>query len=301
MTLHTKYRPSELSGIAGQDHIKSSLAAVLNDDSARSFLFEGPSGCGKTTLARICAKEKNCTDIMEVDAASNTGVDDMRAISERASYRVLDGGNRAFIIDECHRLSKQAWESLLKHIEEPPPGTYWLFCTTEGGRVMPTIRTRCAAYTLKSVPYRALMALVTSVVEAESMELSGDIVDVAVSEARGSPRQALVNLALIRNSESVADAKEALNRAPASLSAIDVARMLTKEWTLGAAVKALDSIGDESPESVRMTIFHYHLKVALGGNLRSLIVLDEFEKPADERHKMGDILLRLARIKKRMA
>jgi DNA polymerase III gamma/tau subunit len=297
--LHTKYRPTTLDEVIGQEHIKSGLSAILAEGKHQAFLFEGPSGTGKTTLARICARQLGCTDTIEVDAASNTGVEDMRKVAEGQNYRSLDGGNKAFIVDECHRLSKQAWESLLKAIEEPPEGVFWFFCTTEGNKVMATIRTRCVTYTLKEVPYRALLGLLDRVAKAEGLDLPENVIDVAASEAGGSPRQALVNLTMVKHARTVSEAKAALNRAPGSKEAIDLARMLAKPWQFADAVKLLAALGDETAESVRMTVFHYHLNVVLGGNLSSLIILDEFEKPADDRNKMGDILLRLARIKKR--
>lgn len=298
-SLHTKYRPASLDEVVGQAHVKDGLAAILAEGKQQAFLFEGPSGTGKTTLARICVSQLGCSEVIEVDAASNTGVDDMRKVSDRANFMSMDGGNKAFIVDECHRLSKQAWGSLLKSIEEPPASVYWFFCTTEGNKVLPTIRTRCATYTLKEVPYRAVLNLLLRVAEAEGLDVPEEVVDAAASEANGSPRQALVNLTTVKHARTGAEAMAALNRAPGSKEAVDLARLLSNQWSLNDAAKLLADLGDESPESVRMTVFHYHLKAALGGNMKSLIILDEFEKPSDDRHKMGDILLRLARIKKR--
>ena len=298
-TLHTKYRPTTLDEVVGQDHIKDGLKAVLADGVQQAFLLEGPSGTGKTTLARICAKELGCTEVLEIDAASHTGVDAMREVASRANFVSLEGGGKAIIVDECHRLSRQAWESLLKDIEEPPEGVYWFFCTTEGTKVIKPIVTRCVTYALKEVPWRKLMGLLNRIVEAEGLTVSEDILDVCAEEAGGSPRQAIVNLTATAHCETVADAQAALNRAPGSKEAIDLARMLGREWTIADAAAMLKEMKDESPEGVRMTVFHYYLSASLNGNLKSLIILDEFEAPAIERNKMGDILLRLTRIKKR--
>lgn len=298
-SLHTKYRPAVLDDVVGQDHIKNGLSAVLAEGKQRAFLFEGPSGTGKTTLARICASQLGASEVIEIDAATNTGIDDMRKVTASAQYVSLDGGGKAFIIDECHRLSKPAWDSLLKDIEEPPAGVTWFFCTTEPGKVPATISTRCVTYSLKEVGYRPLLRLVAKVAQAEGINVPEDVLDVAASEAGGSPRRALVNLTSVKHAQTAAEAQAALNRAPGSKEAVDLARLLARDWRMDDAVKLLADLGDESPESVRMTVFHYHLKVALGGNMKSLVVLDEFERMADDRHKMGDILLRLARIKKR--
>lgn len=298
-SLQTKYRPKTLDEVRGQHHIKAGLSAVLAEGKQQAFLFDGPSGTGKTTLARICAAAMDCTEVEEIDGATHTGVESMRETAAHANYRPLDGGNRAFIVDECHRLSRQAWESLLKDIEEPPKGVYWFFCTTEPEKIIKTVQTRCVQFTLKEVAYKQLLMLLADVCTAEGLDVSEDVLDVCADTAGGSPRQALVNLATVKHCTTAEEAKAALNRAPGSKEAVDLARMLAKSWTFPDAVALLKSLGSESPESVRLTVFHYHLAIALEGNMASLIILDEFEKMSDDRHKMGDILLRLARIKKR--
>lgn len=292
-SLHTKYRPTSLDQVVGQDHIKQGLAAVLSEGRQQAFLFEGPSGTGKTTLARICASQLGATDLIEVDAASNTGVDDMREVASRANYASLDGGARAFIVDECHRLSKQAWESLLKAIEEPPAGVFWFFCTTEGNKVLPTIRTRCVTYSLKEVAYRPLLRLLADTAKAEGLDVPEDVLDVAASEAGGSPRQALVNLTTVKHASTPAEAQAALNRAPGSKEAVDLARALLKRDPGRSIIKELK---DQNPESVRLTVFHYALAAAWDGNKVALMILGEFERPCIESNKMGDILLRCERL-----
>jgi DNA polymerase-3 subunit gamma/tau len=298
-TYHTKYRPTTLDEVVGQDHIKDGLAAVMAAGKQQTFLFEGPSGTGKTTLARLVAAQMGCTTVREFDAATHTGVDAMRKVAEGAQFVSMDGGNQAFIIDECHRMSKPAWESLLKDIEEPPAGVFWFFCTTEPNKILKTIRTRCITYTLLDVPWRKLLRLLASVVEKEQLLVTEEILDICAEEAGGSPRQALVNLATVEHCKTPEEALAALNRTPGSKAAIDLARMLSKDWSIADAAAMLKEMKDESPESVRMVVFHYYLTACLGGSLKHLIILDEFEKYANDGNKMGDIMLRLTRIKKR--
>jgi len=296
-SLHTKYRPTTLDEVVGQDHVKKAIAAVLSAGQQQAFMFDGPSGTGKTTLARLCASQLGCSNIIEVDAASHTGVEAMREVAARANFASLDGGGKAFIVDECHRLSKQAWESLLKAIEEPPAGVFWFFCTTEPDRVLPTIRTRCVTFSLKDVPYRAILRLVASVARKEGLELPEEVLDVAADLANGSPRQALVNLATVKHCTTEDEAREALNRARGSAEAVDLARALAKkDWT--AAFKVLRSIKDE-PESVRMTVFHYFVGIFMreqgAPDQWVFTVLGQFEAPSTDRNKMGDVLLRVSR------
>ncbi len=150
--LAVKYRPQELSDVVGQDHMMPGLKALITKRNSHAGLFHGPSGCGKTTLARILAHGLDAgKNITEVDAARNTGIDAMRQVADNAQYNAFGGGNRAVIVDEAHGLSKQAWNSLLKAIEEPPKHLFWFFCTTEPAKVPQVIRTRCSLFEVKLV------------------------------------------------------------------------------------------------------------------------------------------------------
>ena len=143
--LHTKYRPKAFKQVTGQDHIIEQLQKILAERSSHAFLFHGPAGCGKTTLARLATKELGCApkDVMEIDAATKTGVDDVRAIQMAVRYKPLGGGDtRAVIIDEAHRISVQAFDSLLKIMEESPVHLFWFLCTTLPQKVPSTVESR---------------------------------------------------------------------------------------------------------------------------------------------------------------
>ena len=132
-----------------------------------TFLFTGPSGCGKTTLARIIARKVGCQrqNLLEVDAATHTGIDAMRELADQLQYRGIGGDVKVAIIDECHALSKQSWQSLLKIVEEPPNHVYFVFCTTETGKVPNTISTRAASYTLGPLPQDAIVQFVEDIAD----------------------------------------------------------------------------------------------------------------------------------------
>lgn len=276
------------------------MRPLANALDQQAFLFEGPSGVGKTTLARIVAREHGCTEVIEIDAATHTGVDATREVARRADYTALDGDGKAFIIDECHRLSKQAWESLLKDIEEPPRGVLWMFCTTEGARVPKTIRTRCMAFTLRLVAWRALIRLCARVAEAEGMEVAEDVLAVAAAEAGGSPRQALVNLATIAGCADPDTAREALSRAPVGVEAFDLAKLICGgSYSFANACEVLSGLQEVPPESVRQVVRAYATTAILNGGTRwHRGVLLAFEKPAVEQNGVSDILIRLITLEK---
>ena len=138
--LARKYRPQSWKQVIGQDAAIKSLRATLKAGGKHGFLFTGPSGVGKTTVARILAAAVGCEahNLLEIDAATHTGIDAMRAVSEGVAYKAFgDSPVKVMIIDEAHSLSKAAWQSLLKVVEEPPEHAYWVFCTTEPGKIPP--------------------------------------------------------------------------------------------------------------------------------------------------------------------
>ncbi len=304
-TLHTKYRPKTFDDVVGHTTIIKSLRDVIKRKGSQTFLFCGPSGVGKTTLARISARAAGCLDanVTEVDAASRTGVDDMRAIQEMLRYKPLgQGSKRAIVLDECHSLSKNAWQSLLKITEEPPEHAFWFFCTTEPSRVPDTIKTRATSYTLRDVSYDDLTKLYKRVQQAE--RLSGilpDVTDTIIKEAHGSPRQLLVNLELCRNAQSRKEANELLYAAEQSEATIELCRFLIKggSWTKGMGL--LEQLDGENPESIRIIVANYMAKVAKGAKsdreaCHALGILDAFSQHFNQSDKLAPLITAVGRV-----
>src|SRR5689334_22942354 len=168
--LYRKYRPQTFDEVIGQEAVARTLRnAIANGQVRQAYLFAGPRGTGKTSMARILAKALNCEagptpepdgtcsacveiangtslDVIEMDAASQRGIDDIREIRDRVVLQPAGGRYKVYILDEAHQLTDAAWNALLKLIEEPPPHLVFVFCTTDVAKVLPTVRSRCQTF-----------------------------------------------------------------------------------------------------------------------------------------------------------
>ncbi|MFA5652222.1 MAG: DNA polymerase III subunit gamma/tau [Candidatus Paceibacterota bacterium] len=180
--LYRKYRPAKFKEVLGQDHIVKVLeSSIINGNIAHAYIFAGARGTGKTSVARILAKEigTSANDISEIDAASNTGVDDIRALNESVSTLPFESKYKVYILDEAHMLSKSAWNALLKTIEEPPKHVIFILATTEANKIPETIISRCQTFSFKKPTQKVLkdVAMVVSKKEGYVLEpASADLI-----------------------------------------------------------------------------------------------------------------------------
>lgn len=299
--LHVRYRPKRFVDVLGQDAVVKSLEKlVTSKNPGHAYLFTGPSGTGKTTLARILAHEFNCdpNNITEVDAASNNGIDAMREVTAQLRYHGFgDTPNKAIIIDECHGLSKQAWDSLLKALEEPPPHVFFFLCTTEPGKVKDTIATRCHSYTLKPVKYDDVMDMLERIAELERMDTPQKILQLVGRACNGSMRQALVMLSMVRACDDEEEAGRLLETALESKEVIDLCRLLlARKLKWSELVGTLKAMPEMSPESVRIVVVNYLAACAMGARsedeaARILDIMFPFSKPFNTSDKLAPLLL----------
>jgi len=197
--LSLKWRPNEFSEIIGQDHISKALSnAIELDRVAQAFIFSGPRGVGKTTAARVLAKKINnvmdlnqSIDIFEMDAASNRGIDEIRQLRENVQYAPSEGKYKIYIIDEAHMLTKEAFNALLKTLEEPPPHVIFIFATTELHKMPDTIVSRTQRYDFKRIQNDDIVSRMEYILEQEKILFDKESLAKIADKADGSMRDAL--------------------------------------------------------------------------------------------------------------
>jgi len=214
--LHHKYRPQTFADLVGQSAIATTLSnALISERIAPAYLFTGPRGTGKTSSARILAKSLNCLssdhptpipcgkcsvcqaiangsalDVIEIDAASNTGVDNIREIIERSQFAPVQCRYKVYVIDECHMLSTAAFNALLKTLEEPPDRVIFVLATTDPQRVLPTIISRCQRFDYRRIALDAMVAHLQKIAQIEAIDINLEALTLVAQIANGGLRDA---------------------------------------------------------------------------------------------------------------
>ena len=258
LALYRKYRPSSFSEVRDQDHIVSVLEGAIKKDAVpHALLFCGSRGTGKTTLARLFAAAIGTSgnDLYEIDAASNRGIDDIRELKEAVYTLPYESKYKVYIIDEVHMLTKEAFNALLKTLEEPPAHVVFILATTEEDKLLDTIKSRCQIFRFKAPSRAVLKETVSDVAKQEKFKLSPDGADLIAIAADGSFRDALglLQKVITASGDTAGDADEVarLIGAPRGELLMNVVRGLYEK----KAEVALAAVADATAAGVDMKLF----------------------------------------------
>ena len=285
MSLSNKYRPKELDEMVGNEDTIAQLESILSRDEGipHAFLLSGPSGCGKTTLARIIAERLGChrDDFMEMDSADMRGIDTVREIRRQMKLHPLSGPCRVWLLDECHQLTKDAQEALLKGLEDAPEHVYFIMATTEPDKLIKTVRNRCSHFMVESLSWTVIKKdLLINTCKGEIRTVPDEVLVEIAKAANGSCRAALVMLDKIID----LDEDEMLGAVEAEQTieteAIELCRCLMGgKWD--KAKKILKGLQKQDPERIRRAVLGYANAVTLGDkqSRKGALILECFSEP----------------------
>ncbi len=296
--LYRIYRPQDFNEVAGQTHITQTLKnALANDKVAHAYLFSGPRGTGKTSIAKIFAKAVNCihapvdnpcnqcencqgiqsgviSDIIEIDAASNNGVDEIREIRDKVKYLPGYVKYKVYIIDEVHMLSTGAFNALLKTLEEPPAHVIFILCTTEPQKIPLTIHSRCQRFDFKSITTKDIISKLNEIISTENISIEKDAINQIAIYAEGGLRDAISMLDQVRAYSPEFISANDVNQISGAVSfemQIELAEALIK----GNSTKAIETLNNlitegKETRKIAINLIEFFRDLLMKRNLRNL-------------------------------
>jgi DNA polymerase III gamma/tau subunit len=283
MTLYLKYRPQSLKEVVGNEDLVAGLTATLAKRvHPKAYLLHGPTGCGKTTIGRIIAQEVGCcgADFREIDSADFRGIDSIREIRKQSQFMPLVSQCKVWLIDECHQLSRDAQNALLKGLEDTPRHVYYILCTTDPQKLLPTIRGRCSQFKVEQLKQGKMRKLLMSVVKAENEKLLKPVYEAIIDSAQGHPRNALQILDQVLSSEPEARMRVAEKAQEESVQGIELCRAIISGAGWKKVSNILTELKDYDAEKIRRLVLGYCSAVLLKGeNPRAGLIMEEFREP----------------------
>jgi DNA polymerase-3 subunit gamma/tau len=307
MSLYLKYRPQNFASVVGQDHAKKTIQSALKSQSlSHAYLFCGPRGTGKTSLARILAKGLNCenlisdvepcnqceictsinagklVDLIEIDAASNRGIDEIRELREKIVFAPSQAKTKVYIIDEVHMLTKEAFNALLKTLEEPPNHAYFVLATTEAHKIPETIISRCQQFSFSRINVADISRRLQEIADNEGATYEKDALDLIAKLSAGGLRDAIGLLEQMMTAGEVTTEKVSISLGLTGSEHLEkffqylLERKALKAIELLSQIKAM---GKSTPQFLREIISHFReqMLINLGNSKDTQIILGFIE------------------------
>jgi DNA polymerase III subunit gamma/tau len=284
MSLYQKHRPDEFSKIRGNSDTVEALTGMLSkpETCPHSFLLYGQTGCGKTTIARIIAKVLNVDkmDTSEIDSADFRGIDTIREIRKNCQFKALKSRYRVYILDEVQQLSKDAQSALLKILEDTPKHVFFILCTTDPQKLLPTLKARCSQFQVKPLEEIEMKGLLKKIAREENDSISKEVLEQIVLESQGLPRNAIQILEQVLNVEPE-KRMEATKQATFEQSeSISLCRALIGKAPWNTIKVILEGLKQQEPETIRRVVLGYAQSILLKSkNDRAALIIEEFLEP----------------------
>lgn len=270
MSLYNKYRPRNFKAIKGNQDTITALETMLENKEtcSHAFLFHGPTGCGKTTIGRILAKLLECyeSDLHEIDSADFRGIDTVREIRKNSGYVPIHPGSesRVWLIDECHKMTNDAQNALLKILENPPVHVYFILCTTLPQKLIKEIKGRCQQFQVPLLSDNEMKNVLRRIVKKENEILEEEIYEQIILDAQGHPRNAIQILEKVFSVPEDRRLKIAEKTAEEISESIELCRALIRQGSSWKEIRnILEGLKGQEPENIRRSILGYCQSVLL--------------------------------------
>jgi DNA polymerase-3 subunit gamma/tau len=256
MSLYNKYRPQDLRDLFGNEDVIVSISNMLEkpEEFPHAILLTGPTGCGKTTLGRIIAKEIGCgkQDYHEVDSADFRGIDTVREIRRQSQFASMyQSPVRVWLMDECHKLSNDAQNALLKALEDPPKHVFYILCTTDPQKLIETVKGRCSIFEMETLNEKYMFRLLRRIAKEEGQTLETNIMDTIIDSAQGHPRNAIQILEQVLRVDPERRLAVAKQRIDFETDIKDLCESMMKQLSWEKVRKILENLKDQEPEKIR--------------------------------------------------
>lgn len=283
MNLYLKHRPATFEDLVGNEETVEALQTMLKKNKVpHTFLFHGESGCGKTTIARILASSLGCSqsDYSEINASDFRGIDSVRDIIQNAKYLPLQGAVKVYVIDECHKLTNDAQNAMLKILEDTPKHVYFILCTTDPQKLIGTIKSRAVQFRMTTLSDKEMKRLFRDILRKENETVEREVLDQIIQDSFGHPRSALNILEKVLNASPENRLEIAKKQAEETNEIIELCRCLLDRPNWKKCSSILKGLKNQDAESIRRVILGYNQSVLLNqDNPQSALILEHFLEP----------------------